>query len=224
MIYDGSDKRVPEAVGRFAIVVARFNPTITGRLLEGAVETLKKHGVSDDLIDVIHVPGAFEIPQVANRLAKVRDQLAEDVMSEDISVADVPVTELTRAYSDGDWRHASDRKSDWHGKRPRKLARYAAIICLGAVIRGETSHDQHINRAISLAFSEISLRTGVSCLFGVLTCNTLEQAITRSGGLAGEITTGATGKETLATRVGHKGVETAEAALEMVALLHKLPR
>ncbi len=229
MIYDGSDKRVPEAVGRFAIVVARFNPTITGRLLEGAIETLKKHGVSDDLIDVIHVPGAFEIPQVANRLAKVRDRLVEDVASEedaseDISATDVPVTELTRDHSECDWSHESVSKSDWHGKRPRKRARYAAIICLGAVIRGETSHDQHINRAISLAFSEISLRTGVPCLFGVLTCNTLEQAIARSGGLAGEITTGATGKETVATRVGHKGVETAEAALEMVALLHKLPR
>ncbi|MDD3470751.1 MAG: 6,7-dimethyl-8-ribityllumazine synthase [Thermoguttaceae bacterium] len=204
MIYDGSDKRVPEDVGRFAIVVARFNPTITGRLLEGAVETLKKHGVSDDQIDVVHVPGAFEIPHIANRLARVRDKLVEDV----------PVTVLTSGCSE----------AVWQGKRSRKRSRYAAIICLGAVIRGETSHDQHINRAISLAFSEISLRTGVPCLFGVLTCNTLDQAIARSGGLAGEITTGATGKETIATRVGHKGIETAEAALEMVALLHKLPR
>ncbi len=79
---------------------------------------------------------------------------------------------------------------------------YAAVICLGAVIRGETTHDQHINRGVSLAMMEISLEYELPVLFGVLTCNTLEQAIHRSGG-----------------NVGNKGSECAEAALQMVGLL-----
>src|SRR5271169_6709400 len=87
------------AEGRFAIVVSRFNESITSRLLEGAVQTLTAHGVVDDRIDVVWTPGAFEIPSVANRLAAG--------------------------------------------------GRYVAIICLGAVIRGETTNDQHINRAVS---------------------------------------------------------------------------
>ena len=84
---------------------------------------------------------------------------------------------------------------------------YAAVLCLGAVIRGETTHDQHINRTVSTAISEIGLRTGVPVAFGVLTCETLEQAIGRAGG-----------------SVGNKGKECAQAALEMVNLLGKLPR
>ena len=91
----------------------------------------------------------------------------------------------------------------------QKLAKtryYAAILCLGAVIRGETTHDQHINRQISLSLGRISLETEIPVAFGVLTCNSLEQAIHRSGG-----------------SVGNKGVECAEAALEMVSLLGKLP-
>jgi len=83
---------------------------------------------------------------------------------------------------------------------------YAAVLCLGAVIKGETTHDEHINRQVSLSLGEIALRTEVPVLFGVLTCNTVEQAIHRSGG-----------------NVGNKGVECAEAALEMVRLLQKLP-
>jgi 6,7-dimethyl-8-ribityllumazine synthase len=91
----------------------------------------------------------------------------------------------------------------------QRLARsnhYAAVLCLGAVIRGETTHDEHINRQVSLSLGQIALETGLPVLFGVLTCNTLEQAIHRSGG-----------------NVGNKGSECAEAALEMVRLLKKLP-
>jgi 6,7-dimethyl-8-ribityllumazine synthase len=141
---------------RFAIVVAKYNDSITSKLLTGAVETLCEHGVSEDAIDVAWVPGAWEVPLVADRMAKSQ--------------------------------------------------RYAAVICLGAVIRGETTHDQHINRHVSISLGATSLETGLPVLMGVLTCNSLEQAINRSGGT-----------------VGNKGVECAEAALEMVSLLRQLP-
>jgi 6,7-dimethyl-8-ribityllumazine synthase len=158
---------VASAAGRFAIVVARFNESITSRLLDGALETLTKHGVLSEDIDVAWVPGAFEIPTAAARLAA--------------------------------------------------SGRYLAVLCLGAVIRGETTHDQHINRAVSIALSEIGVRTGVPALFGVLTCNSLEQAVARSGGQAGT-----RGKDRPDSRIGNKGSECAEAALEMVSLMAKL--
>ncbi len=164
-IYQGT---VAASAGRFAIVVARFNETITTRLMEGAVQTLVAHGVADEKIDVVWTPGAFEIPTAANRLAD--------------------------------------------------SGRYAAIICLGAVIRGETTHDQHINRAVSMALCEIGVHYGLPVLFGILTCNTLEQAIARSGGQAAT-----TGKDGPDVRLGNKGVDCAEAALEMVDLLKKIP-
>lgn len=154
--------------GRFAVVVSRFNESITARLLDGAVETLTAHGVAEERIDVVWVPGAFEIPTVAGRLAAG--------------------------------------------------ARYAAVICLGAVIRGQTTHDQHINRAVSTALAEIGARCGRPVLFGVLTCNTLQQAIERSGG---RIAT--TGKDAAQSRIGNKGIDCAEAALEMVDLMAKVP-
>jgi 6,7-dimethyl-8-ribityllumazine synthase len=141
---------------RFGIVVARWNEGITKKLLDGAVTTLAAHGVADEAIDVAWVPGSFEIPLAAQRMA-----------------------------SSGS---------------------YSAVLCLGAVIRGETSHDQHINRAVSLAMSQIALATNVPVLFGVLTCETMEQAIHRAGG-----------------NVGNKGAECAEAALEMAGLLKNLP-
>ena len=141
---------------RFAIVVARWNESITSKLLEGAAGALKEHGVADEAIDVAWVPGSFEVPLVAQRMAESGE--------------------------------------------------YSAVICLGAVIRGETSHDLHINRAVSLAISQIALTANVPVLFGVLTCETMEQAIDRAGGKA-----------------GNKGAECAEAALEMVALLKNLP-
>ena len=152
-VFEGSPRR-PE--GRLAIVVSRYNESITRRLLAGALATLSSHDVADEQVDVAWVPGAFEIPVTAARLAGG--------------------------------------------------GRYRAVVCLGAVIRGETSHDAHINRAVSLSLTEIGCRTGVPVLFGVLTCDTLEQAIHRSGG-----------------NVGNKGAECAEAALEMVDLLARLP-
>lgn len=86
-------------------------------------------------------------------------------------------------------------------------ARYVAVLVLGAVIRGETSHDRHINRAVSMALMDAGLRSGIPVLFGLLTCDTLEQAIHRAGG-----------------NKGNKGAECAEAALEMVSLLRQLPQ
>jgi 6,7-dimethyl-8-ribityllumazine synthase len=142
-------------LGRFAIVVSRYNEHITGKLLAGAVDTLHKAGVADGDIDVAWVPGAWEIPLVAQRLARSHQ--------------------------------------------------YAAILTLGAVIKGETTHDQHINRQVSLSLGRIALETGLPVLFGVLTTNTLEQAIHRAGGNA-----------------GNKGVECAEAALTMVRLMTRL--
>lgn len=146
----------PSPSDRFGIVVAKWNEAITRKLLDGAVSTLRERGVKDDAIEVAWVPGSFEIPLVAQRMAE--------------------------------------------------SGRYAAVICLGAVIRGETTHDQHINRAVSNAICEIALGANVPVLFGVLTCETMEQAIHRSGG-----------------NVGNKGIECAEAALHMVGLLKNLP-
>ena len=125
-------------------------------MLSGALEPLAKNGVADKQITVAWVPGAFEIPVVAARLADSE--------------------------------------------------RYAAVICLGAVIRGETTHDQHINRAVSLELAGLSGRTGIPVLFGLLTCDSLEQAIHRSGG-----------------NVGNKGSDSAEAALQMIHLIGQLP-
>jgi 6,7-dimethyl-8-ribityllumazine synthase len=158
---------VTSPTGRFAIVVSRFNSSITTRLVDGAVATLVTHGVADERIDVAWVPGAFEIPTAAEVLAA--------------------------------------------------SGRYAAVICLGAVIRGETTHDQHINRAVSTALAEMGVRHRLPVIFGVLTCNTLEQAIARSGGQAGT-----KGKDTPNARLGNKGAEAAEAALEMASLMAKL--
>jgi len=153
---------------RFAIVVSRFNESITSRLLDGAVATLTAHGVGDDAIDVAWVPGAFEIPTVAARFAD--------------------------------------------------SGRYAAVICLGAVIRGETTHDQYINRAVSTSLAELGARCRLPVIFGILTCNTLEQAVARSGGA-----TATTGKDAAQAKLGNKGVDAAEAALTMVDLMRKLP-
>jgi 6,7-dimethyl-8-ribityllumazine synthase len=155
--------------GRFAVVVSRFNESITGRMLDGAVQTLKAHGIPDEHIDVVWVPGAFEIPTLASRLAAA--------------------------------------------------GRHAAILCLGAVIRGQTSHDQHINRAVSIALAQLGVESRMPVIFGILTCDTLEQAVARSGGR-----TATTGKDDAGAHVGNKGVDCALAALEMVNLMDKLPK
>jgi len=154
-IIQGNSDRA-DANSRYAIVVSRYNESITVKLLDGAVNTLVECGVATDAIDVAWVPGAWEIPLIASRLAK--------------------------------------------------SARYSAVLCLGAVIRGETTHDEHINRQVSGSLGRLGLETGLPVLFGILTCNNLEQAIHRSGG-----------------NVGNKGEECANAALEMVSLLNQLP-
>jgi 6,7-dimethyl-8-ribityllumazine synthase len=153
-IYEGTT--VEPGDGRFAIVVSRYNASITEKLLAGALHTLTAQGVRDETIDVARVPGAWEIPLIAQRVA-----------------------------SSGVYR---------------------AVICLGAVIRGETTHDQYINRQVSDSLGRIALQFNIPVLFGILTCNTMEQALHRAGG-----------------NVGNKGSDCAQAALEMVSLLAKLP-
>lgn len=140
---------------RFAIVVARWNESITKKLLDGAVATLTAGGIETNAIDVAWVPGSWELPIVADRSAR--------------------------------------------------SGKFAAVLALGAVIRGETTHDQHINRAVSLNLAETARATGIPVLFGLLTCETMEQAIQRAGG-----------------NVGNKGSECAEAALYMVGLMKTL--
>ena len=164
-VFEGN---MDDAAGRFAVVVARFNQKITTGLLDGAIAALTARGVTEERINVVWVPGAFELPTAAARLAR--------------------------------------------------SGRYAAVICLGAVIKGETSHDEHINRAVSLTLAEIGVDNGLPVLLGLLTCNTLEQAIARSGPRAGT-----RGKDGDDSRIGNKGSECAEAALEMVSLMAKLP-
>ncbi len=144
------------ALGTYGIVVSRYNHSVTSKLLDGALQTLAEAGVADDNVDVVWVPGAWEIPVVAQRLAK--------------------------------------------------CGRYAAVLCLGAVIRGETTHDQYINLQVSVSLGQLAVATGVPVLFGLLTCNTLEQALHCAGG-----------------DVGNKGVECAQAALEMASLMSRLP-
>jgi 6,7-dimethyl-8-ribityllumazine synthase len=153
-VYQG-DRRPTN--GRYAVVVSRYNETITKKLLAGALDTLTSNGVDEAKIDIAWAPGAWELPLIAKHFAGTN--------------------------------------------------RHAAVICLGAVIRGETTHDQYINQQVSQSLGQIALETGVPVLFGVLTCNTLEQAIHRAGG-----------------NQGNKGVECAEAALEMAALLERLPK
>ena len=142
---------------RVAVVVARFNEIVTRKLLEGALEGLRVHGVDDEDVDVGWVPGAFELPVVARRLA-----------------------------------------ASWT---------YDAVICLGAVIRGETSHFDHVAGQAALGIRTAAEDTGVPVIFGVLTTDTLEQAIDRAGG-----------------KHGNKGWDAAMAALETASVLDQLPK
>ena len=141
--------------GRFAIVVARFNQLVTESLLAGCRDTLARHGVGDDRIDVAWVPGSFEIPLVARKLAETR--------------------------------------------------RYTAVICLGCVIRGETGHYDHVAGQAAAGVLQASLTTGVPVVFGVLTTETVEQALNRAG-----------------LKSGNKGMDAALTAIEMVSLLGKI--
>jgi len=140
---------------RFAILVTRFNSFITESLLDGAVDTLKRHGISETQIDIIKVPGAFELPLVASRIAD-----------------------------------------------PEK---YGAIIALGAVIRGGTPHFDYVAGECAKGLGQISIDRGIPISFGVLTTDSIEQAIERSG-----------------TKAGNKGADAALSALEMVNLLNQL--
>ncbi len=140
---------------KFGIVVGRFNDFITGRLLEGAKDALLRHGAADSDIDVMRVPGAFEIPLVAKKAAK--------------------------------------------------NGGYDAVICLGAVIRGATPHFDYVAAEVSKGVAQASLETGVPIAFGVVTSDTIEQAIERAG-----------------TKAGNKGWDAALTAIEMARLLKKL--
>ena len=144
------------AQGRaFGIVVARFNDFVTGKLLEGAVDTLVRLGAAEDDITVAWVPGAFEIPLAAEKLAAGGE--------------------------------------------------VAAVICLGTVIRGQTPHFDYVAGQCAAGIAAAGQRTGVPVILGVLTTETMEQAIDRAGG-----------------KMGNKGAEAAEAAVEMADLLGRL--
>ncbi|MDR2168701.1 MAG: 6,7-dimethyl-8-ribityllumazine synthase [Planctomycetaceae bacterium] len=163
--YSGHICQPPE--GYIVIVVARFNKSITQRLLDGAIAKLRQHNVREQDIHVAWTPGAYETPFVASYFANDMNCLA--------------------------------------------------VICLGAVIKGETSHDQHISRAVSMALWEISSATGTPVIFGILTCDNIEQANARSG-----IIESAKDKS-IDPAPGNKGAEAAEAALEMIDLITELP-
>ncbi len=136
---------------KYAIVVARFNHFITDRLVEGCLDTLKRHEVKDEEIELVRVPGAFEIPLAAKKLA----------------------------HKD-----------------------YDAVICLGAVIRGDTSHYDYVCSEVSKGIANVSLESGKPIIFGVVTTDTIEQAVQRAG-----------------TKAGNKGSDAAISAIEMANLM-----
>lgn len=136
---------------KFGIVLARFNEFISGKLLEGAIDALTRHGADENAIEVVWVPGAFEIPFTAQLMAK--------------------------------------------------SGKYDAIICLGAVIRGSTPHFDYVASEAAKGVAMVGLQTGVPVIFGVLTTDTIEQAIERAG-----------------TKAGNKGFDAAVAAIEMANL------
>jgi 6,7-dimethyl-8-ribityllumazine synthase len=143
--------------GRFALVAARFNHFVVEHLVAGALDGLRRHGVAEDAIDVVWVPGSYEIPLVAKRLAAGGG--------------------------------------------------YSAVLCLGTVIRGDTDHYDHVAGEAAKGVAQAALATGVPVIFGILTCDTLEQAINRAG-----------------AKAGNKGFDAALTAIEMVNLLRQLPQ
>lgn len=149
-------KLVAEKSVKIGIVAARFNEFITSKLLAGAMDGLLRHDVQEEDIQVAWVPGAFEIPLIASKMAK--------------------------------------------------SGAYDAVICLGAVIRGATSHYDYVCNEVSKGIASVSLETGVPVMFGVLTTENIEQAIERAG-----------------TKAGNKGYDCALGAIEMVNLIRKLP-
>ncbi len=148
-------KLTPHGEWQFAFVVSRFNNFITEHLLEGAIDAFKRHGISESQLTTVWVPGAFEIPFIAQKLAQ--------------------------------------------------SGKYQAVICLGAVIRGATPHFDYVAAEVSKGVASAGLATGVPVIFGVLTTDSIEQAIERAG-----------------TKSGNKGWDAALAALEMVDLAQQL--
>ena len=140
---------------KFCIVVSRFNEFICSKLLSGAIDELKRHGVNEDNIDIVWCPGAFEIPLVAKKCAKT--------------------------------------------------SKYSAIIALGAVIKGSTTHYAYVCAEVSKGVASVGLETEIPVIFGVLTTDNIEQAIERAG-----------------TKAGNKGSDAAKSAIEMVSLLNKI--
>lgn len=151
-MYEG--KLVAEGL-KFGIIVGRFNEFIVGKLLSGALDGLKRHGLEESDIEVAWVPGAFEIPLTAKKMAKSK--------------------------------------------------KYDAVICLGAVIRGATPHFDYVSSEVSKGIANVSLETEIPVIFGVLTTDTIEQAIERAG-----------------TKAGNKGYDAAVTAIEMANLLKQL--
>ena len=149
-------KLVAPAKAKFAVLVSRFNEFITSKLLGGAMDALKRHGVAEDDIEIIWSPGSFEIPLLALKLASTQ--------------------------------------------------RYAAVVCLGAVIRGGTDHYQYVANEVAKGIAHATLQTGVPCIFGVLTCDTFDQAVERAG-----------------AKAGNMGADAAVAAIEMANLIDQLP-
>ena len=141
--------------GEYALVVGRWNSFVVEHLLEGALDTLRRHGVAEKQITIVRAPGAFEIPLVCRQLAE--------------------------------------------------KGGYDAIIALGAVIRGGTPHFEYVAGECTKGIAQVTMQYGVPVAFGVLTVDTIEQAVERSG-----------------TKAGNKGAEAAESALEMVSLMGKL--
>ncbi len=139
---------------KFGIVVSRFNEFITNKLLSGCLDTLVRHGVNQDDIDIAWVPGAFEMPLVAQKMA-ARD--------------------------------------------------YNAVICLGAVIRGGTPHFEYVSAEVTKGIAQVGLNTGKPVIYGIITADTIEQAIERAG-----------------TKAGNKGADAAITAIEMVNLLAEI--
>ena len=140
---------------RFGLVVSRFNEFITNKLLEGALDALKRHGVDENDIEVALVPGSFEIPVIAKKLARSE--------------------------------------------------RYDAVICLGTVVRGGTPHFDYIATEVTKGIAQVGLETGLPVVYGIITADTLEQAIERAG-----------------TKMGNRGFEAAKDAIEMANLLKSI--
>src|SRR5437899_1989736 len=153
-VFEGS---LVAPAGRFALVAARFNQAVVDHLVEGAKKGFKSSGVAQESIDLVWVPGSFEIPMVAKRLAG--------------------------------------------------SGKYAAVICLGAVIRGDTDHYDYVAGEAASGVARAATTTGIPVIFGILTCDTLEQAVNRAGG-----------------KGGNKGFDAAMTAIEMVNLLKQLPK